>query len=193
MVGAQAATISGSLWVDASGAADATLAAAVGLGTPTATFTVNNGPLTFNSSGSTYYTIGSWLATGGASIITDTAPGTSMNGTLTELTGQVTLKHGQTFTFTHDDGMTLEIIGPTALTTSTVISSPGPTSAETSSFTWSGASGTYGFELVYGETAGAPAVLEGSLPYGVPDGGSTLALLGGAFTLLGVVSRRARK
>ena len=45
-----------------------------------------------------------------------------------------------------------------------VIDAPGPTAFSTTAVTYTGPSGTFPFDLVYGETQGPPAVLGISLP-----------------------------
>ena len=98
------------------------------------------------------YTIGSWLGTGGATILTGSgASGDTMNDVLIQLVGSVTMTSGQTFTVAHDDGLTLSING------SSVINVPGPTSPTVTTVTYTGPSGTFGFDLLYAEVDGAPA------------------------------------
>ena len=70
----------------------------------------------------------------------------------------VTVTNPETFQATHDDGASLAING------TTIFSSPGPTSARISSGTYTGPSGTFAFDLVYGECCGLPATLGISLP-----------------------------
>jgi hypothetical protein len=77
---------------------------------------------------------------------------------LFQFTGMVTVTNPETFQATHDDGASLAING------ATIFSSPGPTSAQTSSGTYTGPSGTSPFTLVYGECCGLPGVLGISLP-----------------------------
>ena len=185
-VSAHANTITGSIWEnDSTGAGDAT-PANVPLTTPDVTFTVTD-PINFQSGPG--YTIGEFLSSGGATVLTGAGElGNTADNTIFNFTGQVTVTSGETFTAGHDDGLTLIIGGVT------VISDPGPTSFVTTPEPYTGPSGTFSFQLVYGECCGAPADLEISLPFqNVPDGGSTVALLGGALTLMGAVARRFRK
>src|SRR6476620_6091622 len=83
-------------------------------GAPTATFSVPNGPINFtNAGGSTLSQF--LLSSPGASILTGAAGDLSRaldigtSGTMLELTGQVSVVNGQTFTVQHDDGLQLMI------------------------------------------------------------------------------------
>jgi hypothetical protein len=196
-LGAQANPITGSIWENfpsVTGNENGSLAnAAIMMGNRAAdiTFSVNS-PLTFDSrTAGNGYTIGGFLATGGASGITyggGTASGDSLDNTLFYFAGVVSMVSGQTFTVTHDDGLQLMIGGVL------VVDVPGPTAPDITTYTWTGATGNYDFELAYAEVDGPPGVLETSLPFqSAPDGGSTMALLGGALTMMGVVGRRFRK
>jgi len=73
---------------------------------------------------------------------------------LLSFTGTVSVTHNQTFTVTHDDGLTL-IIGGLDLGFN-----PGPTAPTTTTITYTGATGNFPFQLVYGECCGGPAVLQ---------------------------------
>jgi hypothetical protein len=189
---AQANTISGSLWhVPEAISLNAIPANVPGM-TPDVTFDVNS-PFSFSGSGAK---VGTWLGSSSAFNITENTPGTltslmdnGIQGTLVQFMGQVTVSSGQTFTVTHDDGLTL-IIGGINLGFS-----PGPTAPVTSTKTYSGPSGTFPFQLVYGECCGGPAVLQVDLPFKnvAPDGGSTLALLGGVCVAMSAAAHRLRK
>ena len=139
------------------------------------------------------YTLGGFLATGGATGISYMGPGAagnSVNDTILQFTGNISVTNGETFTITHDDGLTLTI-GST-----TVLSVPGPTAPTSTSYTYTGLTGTYSFDLIYGECCGAPAVLDATLPYSassVPEP-SSFGLLGVGLLGLGcaVALRRRR-
>jgi hypothetical protein len=76
-----------------------------------------------------------------------------MGNTIWGFFGQVTVTHGETFTFEHDDGLTLVIGGVT------VIDSPGPTFGvpTTTTGTWTGPSGSFLDELIYAVCCGPPS------------------------------------
>ncbi|RYY52195.1 MAG: hypothetical protein EOO05_22225 [Chitinophagaceae bacterium] len=161
---------------------------------PDVTFDVQS-PFNFTGTG---VTVATWLASSSAFNITENTPGTlaslmdnGITGTLLDFNGFVSVTNGQTFTVTHDDGLSL-IIGGLDLNFN-----PGPTAPITSIATYTGPSGTFPFELVYTECCGGPAVLQLDLPLSntgnVPEGGSTFALLMGSVLATGVAARRFRR
>jgi hypothetical protein len=184
---AQANTVTGSIWENqATGASNATVANVPGT-TPNVTFTTTS-PINF-SSDAAHYTIGQFIGSGsGSTVLTGSGEtGNTLFNTLFDFKGSVTVTNGQTFTVGHDDGLTLVINGIT------VINQPGPTSFATTTATYTGASGTFAFELVYGECCGAPAALSISLPLqtAVPEP-STWAMMILGFAGVGFMAYRRR-
>jgi hypothetical protein len=174
-------------------ASDATPASLAGVaaGAPQVTFSVSSDPLSLNpSDSSANYTLGSWLGTAG---VTGTyshgaASTDSMENTIWNFVGTVTVTTGETFSASHDDGLTLIIGGVT------VIDAPGPTAAVTTTETYTGPSGNEPFQLVYGECCGAPGSLVVDLPLtsSVPEP-STWAMMLLGFAGLGFVGYRRTK
>jgi hypothetical protein len=186
---AHASTITGSIWEnDPTGAGNATVAN-VPVGPADVTFSVSSpsSPLNFSSTSLTY-TIGDFLTSGGASVLTGGGElGKTLNNTIFNFTGLVTVTTGQSFTVGHDDGLTLVIGG------NTIIDLPGPHSPGDDTVTYSGPTGTFAFQLVYGEAFGAPAELSVSLPLvdGVPEP-STWAMMILGFMGVGFMAYRRK-
>jgi hypothetical protein len=183
---AQANTVTGSIWEnDPTGANNATIAN-IPVTSPDVTFSTTS-PLNF-SSGS-LYTIGEFLASGGGStILTGSSQlGNTMLNTFFDFQGTVSVTNGQTFTVAHDDGLTLVIDGLT------VINAPGPTAPTTTTVTYTGPTGNFGFNLAYGECCGPPAVLAISLPLtaAVPET-STWAMMILGFAGIGFMAYRRK-
>jgi hypothetical protein len=185
---AQAGVITGNLWIVSEAVSQNAIAANVPGGTPDVTFEVNT-PVNFFGDN---VTRGTWLSNGSAFNIVENTAGTlasfmdnGTNGTLLNFTGLVTVTNGQTFTVTHDDGLTL-IIGGLDLGFS-----PLPTAPAMSTETYTGPSGTFPFQLVYGECCGGPAVLQIDLPFQPAPEPGTLVLVAGGL-LVGTIRRRIR-
>jgi hypothetical protein len=201
---AQANTISGSLWlVPEATSQNAVLASLTGLSANgDISFTLSSGALTFSQGALSPYTETAWLTSGGAGSIVEHTAGTLANimdnsptpgtqGTLMRLTGTISVTHNEVFTLTHDDGVTLIVNGQTLAGFTS-----GPTSPSTQTGTYTGAAGDVAFTLIYGENSGPPAQLTGNLgplaPQAVPDGGTTVALLGMGLAGLAGLGRRVR-
>jgi hypothetical protein len=110
---AKATVITGSVYEVPEATSQNAVPANIPAGPADVTFDVNS-PLNFNATGAT---IGAWLASGGAFNIVDIGGvlGDLMDdgthGVFVVFTGLVTVLTGQTFTVTHDDGLTLIIGG----------------------------------------------------------------------------------
>ncbi len=144
--------------------------------------------LCFNSNAAANgYTLGGFLATGGATVLTGTPAVLSqtLTNAVFEFTGTVTVTNGQTFQAGHDDGLQL-LIG-----SNLAINAPGPTGFTTTPATYNGPTGTFSFDLVYGECCSAPAVLGVALPFvsAVPEPAS-LAILGASVLGIGLAIRK---
>ena len=156
------------------------------VGTPTGTFTLSNANNSnmFNFASSNDNSLSGFLTYGGSSYTgtagfdqtgsCSPAPNSNtcgINNDVMNFWGNTYLVNGQTYSFTHDDGMYLYIGN------NLVINSGAPTSALNSSFTWMGGTGEYAFSLWYAEVNGGPAVLN-SMDFAVTPEPSSLLLLG---------------
>ena len=126
--------------------------------TPDVTFAVNS-PFNFSGTGAT---VAAWLASSLASNIVENTSGT-LTLSMDNFTDRhhpriyriyLTVTNGQTFTVTHDDGLTLIIKGLT------LVDSPGPTPPSTTTVTYTGNRVTSRLTLVYSECCSGPAVLQ---------------------------------
>ncbi len=193
---AQANTINGELWhVPEATAQNATIANTPGT-TPDVTFQVNT-PLNFSVL-SPPPTVAQWLTSGSAFNVVQNTAGTLASpmdnfstGTFVDFKGNVTVTNGMTFTAEHDDGLQLMIGGLM------VIDAPGPTSPTLTTVTYTGPSGTFAFNLSYGECCSGQSIMKVNLPFeAVPGpiaGAGIPGLVAGCFALVGLARRRRQQ
>jgi hypothetical protein len=188
---ASASTITGTIWETTTGIAQnavpGNVPPSMTPGTKGVTFSGPSDPVSFNpTDGSAVYTLGTWLSSEGATgtYFGGAAPTDSLDATITNITGTVSVTTGETFSVSHDDGVTLIIGGVT------VINDPGPTSVVDSLATYTGASGNQAFQLVYGECCGAPATLVVSLPLNSVPELSTWGMMAVGFGAIGFLAYR---
>lgn len=111
----------------------------------------------------------------------------TLDNTLFEFTGTAQFTNGETYSLGHDDGARLYVNGVQ------VYSDPGPTSFVNTPYTYTGATGNYSFNFLYGEVAGAPAVFETDLSgplTSTPEPSSFILLGSGLLAAAGVIRRR---
>ncbi len=115
-----------------------------------------------------------------------------INNDVMNFNGQTWLQHGATYSVTHDDGMYLYIGGTPGASSdgSLVINAGDPTSADISSFTWTGLSSMNNFSLWYAEVNGGPAVLYAPDLAVTPEPSSLLLLGTGLLGLAFLLFRR---
>jgi hypothetical protein len=180
----------------------ATGATAASLALPTChngatTCTTANADVTFTTTGvnfnATTATIATWLASNTFPLngLVDTVGSSSMDPTIWEFVGNISVTSPDSFTIEHDDGATFVVNGQT------IVNAPGPTSpAPTTGMYTGAASGNAPFSLIYTECCGGPAVLQvgllGPANAPVPEPGS-IALLGTALCAIVWNLRRRRK
>jgi hypothetical protein len=150
------ASLSGSVYQNQDGSGNTDVAPT---GSATATFTVSGLPLTFDSrTAGNGYTIGGFLATGGASGITYAdainTPNATMDNVSIVLTGTLSVYTGEIFNTVQDDGLSVTIDGTEWL------DQPGPNSPTPHSFVYGGPTGLESINVDYAEIDGPPAVLE---------------------------------
>lgn len=202
---ASADTMSGSVWENAAFYTSPTTPFTIPTGTPNITMTISGpGSYLFQMYSGTDSDLTDFITnsgTNGNSVTYNTGAdqhsattcaGSSpyntscgINNDVMEFTGLTSLVNGKTYHITHDDGMYLYI------GTSQVINAGDPTSADTSAFTWGGATGDYSFSLYYDEVNGAPATLS-SPDFAVAPEPSSLLLLGTGLLGLALLLFRKR-
>lgn len=185
--------VNGSVWIDQGPNPNPnvytlwTLPATLPSGAPATTFTLPNttGIMNFYS-GNGNYTIAGFLGSNGNTVPTLSNPAAGadlLNNTVWDFAGTTYMTQGDMYSVTHDDGMYLWVNGMQ------VISSGAPTPADTSSFTWTGTSGAYSFNLLYAEENGAPAVIDTNIAQ-TPEPSSFVLLGSGLLGVAGFIRRR---
>jgi hypothetical protein len=199
---AQAIPISGTVWSNWS-ANVPTFSGLPAAGTASATFSATSIDFCVLDSHCTVpgsYTIGGFLASqgnasgvSGVSFMNGATSGSTLDNTLWEFTGTAFFTNGQKFNVEHDDGTVMYVGGTGA--GNLVLNQPGPTSFNTSTYTYTGPTGNEAFTFLYGETSGAPAVYETNLiPLTAPTPEpSSIVLLGsGLLAAAGAIRRRVK-
>jgi|SRR5580704_3199019 len=182
------AAILGSIWENDSTGAQAAIPGNVPGTTPDVTFSLPGTSINLQSG--SLYTIGEFLTFGGATVLTGASQlGNTLDNTIFNFTGTVSVTNGETFSAGHDDGLTL-IIGGT-----TVISAPFGTSFVVTTQTYTGPTGNFPFQLVYGEAFGAPGDIEvsGLALVSTTPLPAALPLFAGGLGLLGMFARRRKQ
>lgn len=158
--------------------------------TELATFTANG--INFSGDALGAYNLGGFLNSGGtASHITymnGASGATNLNNTEWEFTGSASFTNGQSFNVEHDDGVNMYI------NSSSVLLDGGPTAPVTSTFTYTGPTGTFNFDFIYVECCGGAADFKTTLVPSAPSSSvpepSTGLLLFGGILCTSVLTRR---
>ncbi|MGC1105457.1 MAG: PEP-CTERM sorting domain-containing protein [Candidatus Acidiferrales bacterium] len=168
------------------------LAAAEGSSTECATFSATSINFSGDANYPDNYNLGGFLTANGAGFgityMNGATGSTDLDNSLWVITGTAGFTNGETFTVIHDDGVQLYVDG------ASVLSDGGPTSPVTTSYTYLGATGNFGFQFIYTECCGGTADFITSLAPPTsgttPEPGTFVLLGSGLVGLLGMAKRR---
>ncbi|MFZ0639942.1 MAG: PEP-CTERM sorting domain-containing protein [Candidatus Acidiferrales bacterium] len=168
------------------------LAAAEGSSTECATFSATSINFSGDADYPNNYNLGGFLTANGAGFgityMNGASASTNLDNSLWVITGTASFVSGESFTVIHDDGVQLYVNGVN------VLSDGGPTAPVSTAYTYTGATGNFGFQFIYTECCGGTADFITSLApptSGATPEPSTFVLLGsGLLGLLGAAKRR---
>ncbi|GAC1356831.1 MAG: hypothetical protein NVSMB3_03280 [Acidobacteriaceae bacterium] len=154
-------------------------------GTLLGTFTTNN--ITLFSPGGASYTVGGFLASGGATVtgLSSAVASMTLNNKELKFVGTTFLQGGVVYSVTHDDGAFLYLNGVQVLGAG----SGNPTDPKTDTFSVA-TTGAYSFDLLYAEVNNSPATLNFTGPLATPEPSSFVLLGSGLIAAAGAVRRR---
>lgn len=192
------ASYSGTAWCNVSTSVSgntptlATLSAGEATGTQCATFSATSINFSGDADYPANYNLGGFLTANGAAFgityASGFGPSTDLDNSLWVITGMAHFTSGESFTVVHDDGVELYVGGVN------VLNDGGPTAPITTTYTYSGATGNFGFEFIYTECCGGTADFITSLApttsATTPEPGTFVLLGSGLLGLLGMAKRR---
>jgi PEP-CTERM motif len=171
---------------------DAGLAAAEALATECADFSESAINFSGDAAYPTNYNLNGFLTANGAGFgityLNGFTGASDLNNTLWVFTGTASFTNGQVFNVVHDDGTEMYVNGVN------VLNSPGPTPPITSTFTYGGPTGNFGFEFIFTECCGGQVDYQTTLVpavSAVPEPGTLLLLCSGLFGIGSKIRRRS--